>query len=184
MDKFNREHERVDADSKAYEARLEAYNRQVDHWNAEGGAPPDVAAEMDTQKSKLASERTHVRQAQAACEAMRLDANSLVGVYNDSVARYYSAIGTFNDKFGSPIRENVGDCLISGSRATRITIFAFDDANHLAVVLAHEFGHALGLHHVEGDNALMSAVERGDSLENDLRVTARDRAELRRALRK
>ena len=184
LERFRLAEERVDVDAETFESSLEAYNRSVDYWNAEGGPPPDILARLDAQKARLASERSRVKQAQRESEAMRVESNRRADAYEDSIAHYNQAVREFNQRFRGPIREKVGDCLMLGTKAKRITIFAFDDSNHLSAVLAHEFGHALGLRHVNGDGALMSAVETGQGLGADIRLTERDRAELRRALRR
>ena len=77
----------------------------------------------------------------------------------------------------------LGQCVRNGSKVERISIFAFSDENHLAIILAHELGHALGIEHVDGDGALMSAVEEGSKASTQLKLTERDVAALRKALK-
>lgn len=184
MDKFKQAQAKVDVDRKLYEAELFNYNLRVEYWNAQGGATPRVAAALDAEKMRLETEKDRLDDAQEEAEGLRQDANLLVDTYNELLARHNSAVRLYNRSLGGAYIEKVGECFMSGRRAKRISIYAFTDLGQLALVLAHEFGHALGLRHVKGNGALMSAVENGGYLSNNLRLTARDRAELRRALRR
>ena len=54
-----------------------------------------------------------------------------------------------------------------------IHLFAFADASKLMRMMAHELGHAMGLNHVSDPNAIMYAVNQGDTLI----ITDADKAE-------
>jgi hypothetical protein len=171
-----------DADLESYKLDLNSYNRRVDSWNSSGGAPPDVVAQFDTEKKTLARQKLHLKQFQVDTEAIRTSANKLAKNYNDMLARYNQFVQTYNIKFGHSVKLKVGECLSSGTKPLKISIFAFEDTNELTMILAHELGHALGMKHVKGKTALMRAVEEGETPNSDIRITDPDRAELRRSL--
>jgi len=85
-------------------------------------------------------------------EANRLVAvmNSLVNSVNEAAEIYNTEANRFNEQFGNGRSFTQGDYV----RDT-INIYTFSDYQSLVKVLAHEFGHALGLEHVEGDTSLM-----------------------------
>lgn len=76
--------------------------------------------------------------------------NSLVNSVNEAVEIYNTEANRFNKQFGNGRSFTQGDYV----RDT-INIYTFSDYQSLVKVLAHEFGHALGLEHVEGETSLM-----------------------------
>lgn len=182
--RFKEARDRVEAGSRAYSSNLDAYNRRVDYWNAKGGAPRDVLSQLNAERARLATDLDRLNEDGQETETLRLRANDLVVTYNDLVKSYNLSFEKFREKFGKTVKQKLGECLMSGTSVKKILIYAFQDQDHLAIVLAHEFGHAIGLKHVKGAGALMSAVEDGEEESGDLQLTARDRAELRRVVGK
>lgn len=166
---------------EVYEANVEAYNRLVQQVNAQGGASAPVATELEAQRADLDAERTRLDNAAREVERLTALTNSLIDRRNREARAINSAVEAYNAKFGSRSIQ-LGRCVLDGSLVIGITIYAFSDEDHLAIVLAHELGHALGIEHVEGDGALMSAIEEGSDAAMELRLTERDREALRRAL--
>jgi len=85
------------------------------------------------------------------------DVNSLVAIMNSLAVQINSAVEVynqeteqFNAQFGSEAAFTQGDF-----SENSINIYTFKDENELTWVLAHEFGHALGLDHIEGDDSVM-----------------------------
>ncbi len=76
--------------------------------------------------------------------------NGLVVQVNGAVEVYNNEAQQFNAQFGNEAAFTQGDF----SQNT-INIYTFNDKNELTWVLAHEFGHALGLDHIEGDDSVM-----------------------------
>ena len=181
-ERFKQAQAQVDMDVEAYKSRLKSYNRRVDDWNASGGAPPEVVAEFESEKRKLARQKKRLEQSQDEAEAIRVSANNYVQSYNEILVRYNQVVQIFNTKFSKSIKQRVGECLSSGSKILKISIYAFQDSHELTMILAHEFGHALGMRHVKGSTALMRAVEDEETQNTEIQVTAADRAELRRSL--
>jgi predicted Zn-dependent protease len=55
-----------------------------------------------------------------------------------------------------------GNYLSKGGKQT-ITIYKYDSSNRLVRVIAHEFGHALGLNHNDNTEAIMYRLIQSDS---------------------
>lgn len=174
----------------AYEAALGSYNRRIQQVNASGGAGPEDAAFLDGERARLQTEQQNLERAEQEAEALRLEANRLVDEYNAAVEQFNRGVEAKNAHSAAKPPEVIGECRITemtlgGQRTVTvnsISVYSFRNTRHLAVVLAHEFGHAIGVEHVEGDGALMSAVETGKKIPSELIPTDRDIAALSRAL--
>jgi DNA repair exonuclease SbcCD ATPase subunit len=166
----------------AYETRLTAYNREVHAVNASGGATPSVEALLETEKANLEEEKARLEGDARGLESLQSEANRLVERRNQQAQEINKAVQAFNTKFGS-VNVRLGECERTKDEVTCIRIFAYSDEGHLAIVLAHELGHALGIGDFEADGHLMTGVENGRKSSNSLRLTAMDKAALRDVLR-
>ena len=75
--------------------------------------------------------------------------NYVANRINGYIDRYNTLVESLNTKSRDDIKQ--------GSFQTELEIFAFADAADLQMVIAHEFGHALGIGHPADPNAVMSA---------------------------
>jgi hypothetical protein len=162
----------------AYRRKLEDYNRDVEYWNRNGGAPASVVSRLNSERQNLEIDRGRLRLEEQEVDSLRTDVNDKIDAYNSLLSRYNSAANSFNRTFGKAVEMSVGETAIRGSKVGRINIFSFESNTHLAVILAHELGHALGLKHVKGQDSIMVAVEEGESASRFLLLSAADRAEL------
>jgi prefoldin subunit 5 len=133
-----------------YETRLTAYNNQVAAYNSTGGAPKEeYAALQETQKvlaaelTKLLSTEADIRQRAEELNEFGETGNQLIELYNREVVQY-------NEIYGNIEQYTQGDF-----KRERINVYKFSDTTELTKVIAHEFGHALGVGHVEGEGSLM-----------------------------
>lgn len=156
--KAARAYERQEA---TYEADVAAYEKDVAYWNAQGGAPPSEYAALEEEKQRLrrAHDRlqTSVAQVNALADQIQKDVTALnvfADQMNEKVDVYNSAVGEDFDQ-GTYVEDEQGK---------RITIFEFKNTDELTRVLTHEFGHALGLGHVDDPKAVMYSYNLGESL--------------------
>lgn len=138
--------EKVDA----YEARLNAYNQKVNQYNDQGGAPPAVYRELEKEKEDLAEESRALNNSAAQLNELAEKINELGDQGNRLVEAYNREVEVYNSEFGYSREFTQGDY-----QGDRINVYKFSNNAELQKVLVHEFGHALGIDHVEGESSVM-----------------------------
>ncbi len=134
----------------AYEARLSAYNEEVETYNAEGGAPEEEFEKLEEEEDALngilrdlLDLEKELNNKAEAINRLGEEGNALIEAYNAEVLKY-------NELYGNRDLYTQGDF-----QRDRINIYKFSDTTELTKVIAHEFGHALGIGHVEGEESIM-----------------------------
>ena len=133
-----------------YERKLTAYNEKVNGYNDRGGAPSDVYAKLEKEKAALSRESDALNGTSDKLNELGKKINELSQKSSQLVDVYNSEVGTYNEEFGFSREFTQGDY-----QDRVINIYKFSTDNEVRKVLAHEFGHALGLDHVEGDSSIM-----------------------------
>lgn len=134
----------------AYEARLAAHNDTVADYNANGGAPSDVYAVLAEAEAALSAEARALDREAERLQKLARDINELGEQGNQIIRQYNAGVTAYNSEFGEPDEFTQGDY-----QAGQISIYTFANRDELIKVLAHEFGHALSLPHVEGGDSIM-----------------------------
>jgi hypothetical protein len=158
---------------QAYEEQARGYSAQVRDWNARGGAPPGVRAELDAERARFEARRRELEEERERLAELAGEARELAARGNVIAREHNRAAATFNERYGAPRRFHKGEF-----DGRTITVYEFHDERDLALLLAHELGHALGLGHVDEPAAVMHAMAGGQPVE-PLALAAADAAALR-----
>lgn len=136
--------------TEVYEANLTEYNQKVKKYNDRGGAPSDIYKELEEERLDLEREANELNQTSNNLNKLVSDINELSERGNKLVADYNEEVNRYNEEFGYKREFTQGDY-----QGGKIHIYKFSSENELIKVLVHEFGHALGIDHVEDESSVM-----------------------------
>lgn len=135
---------------RSYNRRLAAYNDEVERTNAKGGASPAELAELAAQQQSLRAEGAELEKNARGLNTLIDELNELGEYANTLLADYNEGVAVYNDRYGEAGAFTQGEFL-----GDSIAIYKYTNVSELKLVLAHEFGHALGIEHVEDSEAIM-----------------------------
>lgn len=153
--------QQFEADSRAFEDRLQTFNVNVQAYNNEGGVPPDKYQGLIDQENRLRAEGD--------------DLNARARQLNLSTRDYNSQVHDLSQNeqaFNRAIQQQPEEGLYNGEDDT-ITVYFAGNKDELVHTLAHEFGHALGMDHVGNPDALMYTYTT-----SQLAITPEDRQQM------
>ncbi|HUX80878.1 MAG TPA: matrixin family metalloprotease [Candidatus Paceibacterota bacterium] len=137
----------LDAAQAQFIAEQSAYNQTVSASNARGGATPSEIIAFNAQR--------------AALNVLSDSINQKVAIYNASVDALNAVVANYNKSAGQTFKEGE---YVQDASGKRINIFEFVGTTQLERVLAHEFGHSLGLGHNSNPQSIMYAQNESGNL--------------------
>lgn len=145
--------------NKTYNVHLDTYNKDVTYWNAQGGAPKDTYASLKKDEMNLEDERNRLNTKIQYYNQLGEQIRTYGETHNTVVESLNDKILTLNETGTREFEEGIYD-----PNDRSITIYEYASPFALKRVLAHEFGHALSIGHVEGEDSIMYPVNQGRSL--------------------
>lgn len=169
--RYERDRKRFESDAAEWNEDLAAYNAEVAEWNAAFGAPRDVYEELEETREELEDRERDLVKKREALQALAARINALADTINTKAGAVNENIAEFRERYGEPRPFVQG---LYTPPLSSIEVFQFEGRDDLRLVLAHEFGHALGIEgHVADDRSLMHYLMGGQEMD-DPSVTEED----------
>jgi DNA repair exonuclease SbcCD ATPase subunit len=148
------------------------YNNYVTKWNGKSDVPEQVKREIKQMKRELEKVQAELQQKQDELEFHRQQANSKGKQLNKLIEEEKELVASYNNRFAKARKFNQGQFVKQGENEN-VYIYQFSDKHDLKTVLAHEFGHAMGLEHVSNPESIMHEMMDEQNI-FDLSLTSED----------
>ncbi|MFH1194002.1 MAG: matrixin family metalloprotease [bacterium] len=176
---YANEKAQINALVATYNADKSALEKDVAYWNKHGGAPKTEYDILQQREAVLNNQIAVINDGQKSLNALVDTINSASTVLNQLIATLNLSVKNYNTVGASTGEKFSEGEYISGAGETTINIYQFNDTNQLVRVLAHEFGHALELEHLNNPEAIMYYLNEG----MNEKLTTGDLAALKKACR-
>lgn len=176
---YNAQKAALEAQRTLFEKEAAQYESRVAAANARGGATPAEYAALNLQKERLLDKERELQHAREEVNASADSVNTLIATLNKLAASLNATASEYNET-GSTVGDEFEEAIFQSSPGKEeIHIYEFDSMARLQRVLAHEFGHALGLEHVDDAKAIMYRLNQS----KNTTPSRADISELKRACR-
>ena len=157
-----------------FEQAKSTYEASIKYWNARGGAPKKEFEALDAERQTLDRMTASLNAEATALNQMAKEVNVALQDRNIAATEYNKIVRDYNKKYGHGLEFNQAEYV-----GTAINMYQFTNGADLRLALAHEFGHALGMDHIENAKSIMYYLTQEGGA-GSLSPTAEDLAELRR----
>ncbi len=141
------------------------YEESVKNWNAGNRSSREEFEILETKRRLLENTLSNLKLLETSFNTLVKEVNTTAGELNALARRLNLDVKVYNTVGASRGDTFTGGTYTSDLEGEHIDIFEFENEEKLVRILAHEFGHALGLEHVNDAEAVMYYLNEGDAEE-------------------
>ena len=143
-----------------FEEKQKSYEARVGYWNKKGGASKEEYESLKKELEFLNAELDRLNAETASINLLNKDLNNLLERRNLAAAEYNKVALNYNKKYGHGLEFDQAEYVSGNSYKDRgeVNVYQFGGKYDLTLALTHEFGHALGMGHVENPKSVMYYV--------------------------
>lgn len=154
-----------------YEARVNSFNaandafaERVEAWNDGPRTSKNEFENLGKARNALEKEATELKRLENELNMVVVEVNSLVEKLNSTAEHLNLDVDRYNTIGSSRGETFTGGIYYENNSEQGIDIFEFSSQDKLVRILAHEFGHALGLEHNNDPGGIMYYLNQGESI--------------------
>lgn len=138
-----------------FERQKNTYEQEVAFWNKKGGAPKPEFEKLQAQKTELNRQAEILNRHRDDLNELVNNLNAVVSALNKLAQELNLTVERYNTVGAERGEEFEEGLYRQGPEGKFIDIYEYENQDKLIRVLAHEFGHALDLEHLENPQAIM-----------------------------
>jgi hypothetical protein len=147
----------------ALEERERTYESHVRAWNSGSRTSKQEFEALEAERRSLEQEVKSIQSLEETLNSKVRELNSVINRLNRAARTLNLNVEEYNTIGASRGETFAGGTYTSSSEGERIDIYEFENRAKLVRILAHEFGHALGLEHIEDSAAIMYKLNEGEA---------------------
>lgn len=149
-EKFKAKRTQYEQAVATYNSALQTLNQKIEAYNTADEPSRETEEVLNQARRQLEAEVRKLDEEATVLNQMSNDLNTLARRGNIMIEVYNQGVQSYNSRFGDAREFTQGDY-----QGDSINVYTFLDEAELIRVLVHEFGHALGMGHVDNDVSMM-----------------------------